>query len=467
MDNPVTVADCSIGQSSHSMAGFPNWPTIRPFSIIQFAVFVLLGSVIVGAQAPRRDVAPVKVGSGVVRGRVLSAVDKSPIRKARVGVSGGATERDPVYSDGEGRFEIGALPAGRYSVTAAKAGFATTTFGTTGFLDRPATVVVTDATVTDRIDLLMPRGAAIMGRVLDDLGDPVVGLNVTAGHIAKAGGRSRLVTALSVQTDDLGEYRLGGLAAGSYIVSVSSGPSASEGRFLFDGGVPAGSRVWARTYHPSTTSLAQAEPVSVEAGQEVPAVDFAMRPSAAPQLWLTASDAAGNAASGNFMVVSSSPFDTSNHSGSLQDGYASLGVEPGDWTLLVSGPRGIATTTFTASDDDVVVDLTLGKPARLSGTVVFEGAARPPLGEVVIECVIGGGVPVSMMRAESKMSGSGSFTITNLIGTRELRLRSGPPGWELTSLTLAGRSLLDGPVEFHAGEALTGAVAVMTQVDPP
>jgi hypothetical protein len=77
---------------------------------------------------PPRDAPPQRPATGTIRGRVVAEASGAPIRNARVSVTDDY-ERPPVLSDLHGRFAFPALPAGSFTVTAGKAGFAKTTFG--------------------------------------------------------------------------------------------------------------------------------------------------------------------------------------------------------------------------------------------------------------------------------------------------------------------------------------------------
>jgi hypothetical protein len=55
-----------------------------------------------------------------------------------------------------------------------------------------------------------------------------------------------------------------------------------------------------------------------------------------------------------------------------------------------------------------------------------------------------------------------TFTITDLIGTRELRIRSVPKGWVTKAILAGGRDLLDVPIEFKGDEQIAGVEIVLT-----
>ena len=74
--------------------------------------------------------------------------------------------------------------------------------------------------MVDGIEVRMPKGAAISGHIVDQFGDPVEAASVSARRTVRVAGRMDTVTQATTLTDDLGEYRLGGLPPGSFVVSA-------------------------------------------------------------------------------------------------------------------------------------------------------------------------------------------------------------------------------------------------------
>ena len=141
-----------------------------------------------------------------ISGRVLAADSETPLRRARIAVAAGSRRAAVVLSDNDGRFVVEIPGAGTvpFMVTVTKGGYVTASTK----IDRPdlrAPVVVR-----------LPRGAAISGVAVDPTGAPVAGMPVTA---ARAGGAEAGTPAqYSSTTNDLGEYRIAGLAKGRYDV---------------------------------------------------------------------------------------------------------------------------------------------------------------------------------------------------------------------------------------------------------
>jgi len=118
-----------------------------------------------------------------------------------------------VVSDRDGRFSLPA-PEGRHNVVATKTGFA-----------RGQATTVAGA---GPVEIRLRRGAAISGRIIDEFGDPVV-----AARVFIEAPRTSAVVA-TTGTDDRGEYRIGGLSAGTFSVAVLTAGSSIRGRILFE-----------------------------------------------------------------------------------------------------------------------------------------------------------------------------------------------------------------------------------------
>src|SRR5262249_9088852 len=121
----------------------------------------------------------------------------------------------------DGRYEITDLPAGRYIVRVARNGYLGFQYGQRRPLEQGKPLQVANKQVVDNIDFSLPRTSVIRGQITDELADPVAGVPVFAMRMAYFQGRRRLVPmggGPTTQTDDAGEYRISGLAPGTYFV---------------------------------------------------------------------------------------------------------------------------------------------------------------------------------------------------------------------------------------------------------
>ena len=148
-----------------------------------------------------------QTGAPAISGRVLAADSDTPLRRARISITAGSWRSEIGLTDNDGRFRVEVPAAGNarvpFSVTVEKGGF------------------VTVAIKVERADFQTPlivrplRGAAITGVVIDRSGGAAAaGTAVTANRIGAAD--TGTPTQYSTTTNDLGEYRLAGLARGRY-----------------------------------------------------------------------------------------------------------------------------------------------------------------------------------------------------------------------------------------------------------
>jgi len=265
----------------------------RPFApIVILAALVVTVAALLGQSQSARDALLPDPGTGSISGRVLSAETGDPLRNARITAlsSTGVTAR--VRTDRDGRFLISGLAAGRYRVTAAKAGYSETAFKRQQTIDGADDVDVAAGSGVSRLEIRMPRAAAISGRATDRAGEPIA-LAAVVAELAVPGRPPKLVKI--AETDDLGDYRIGGLPAGNMLVSVravldewiaipfnpgdrASGNFGWKSFFLDASGTPFegefNGAMSPRLYYPGGVPPDRAQPIVIGPGDEQSAIDF-------------------------------------------------------------------------------------------------------------------------------------------------------------------------------------------------
>jgi protocatechuate 3,4-dioxygenase beta subunit len=155
----------------------------------------------------RADAAAPRVG---LAGRITSAADSSPLRRAVIAIRVSGRIFSRTFSDSDGRYEIEAPGGVSCEVLVTKGGYVSAT------VPRPRT----ERSGASTLDISLARGAVLSGRVMDPLGNPVVSVRVRLQQaLAGAIGADVMTT-----TDDTGTFRIAGLSPGKYTIATAGRP---------------------------------------------------------------------------------------------------------------------------------------------------------------------------------------------------------------------------------------------------
>jgi hypothetical protein len=468
-----------------------------------FAVLTLVTLAAVSAQSrpgqqPARDTsareaAPAPTGS--LTGRVVAADTGRPIKRARVFVTAPELEEGrAAMTDDSGVFEIGELPAGRYSVTVGKAGFITLAYGQRRPLQGGTPLQLGDGQQLKGVDFRLPRGGVISGHVFDEDGDPMPGAMVRVLRYQYSQGDRRLVPAGVGQSDDRGEFRVWGLNPGDYYVNATArnfgGGRFGFGRGGFGGrGGPFGPAAggqdgedelgYAPTYFPGVASVAEARAISLDISQEVDNIDFGIQLVHTARISGTVSNPDGSpSSSGNVMVMPETAAGGRGQIGMAYGGriqwdgsFAVANVAPGRYTIRARGndtdPPMFAEQPISVNGGDVSGVVVILQPgATIGGTVAFQSsgiqtsAPNPADVRIVAPSFEQGSIgPNPTARADK----NGAFTLEGVpAGTHLLRANGVPRGWTLKSVTAGGQDVTDTPLSLRPGQKLTGVVLLFT-----
>src|SRR5687767_4541921 len=78
-----------------------------------------------GAVQQPRDGAPPATGTAAIRGRIVSATTGQPLHRVRITLNGPLANPPTTVTDTHGNYELTNIPAGSYTLSAARAGFLT------------------------------------------------------------------------------------------------------------------------------------------------------------------------------------------------------------------------------------------------------------------------------------------------------------------------------------------------------
>ena len=181
-----------------------------------------------------------KTGTGRIRGRVLATDVPARQSGARRCASRARDRGEDGADRRRGPLRVPRLPAGRFNAAGhrspASSACSTARRGRSSPASRSSWPT---SRALDNADISMPRGSVIAGRIVDEFGDPIPDVSVTAMRQTWQNGRRRLAPSPGrvAQTNDLGQFRIYGLPPGDYYVSATL-----RGRAGHDGGRDGGER---------------------------------------------------------------------------------------------------------------------------------------------------------------------------------------------------------------------------------
>lgn len=173
--------------------------------------------------------------AGTIAGRVLDASTGTPIAGAIVTLvvaqdaspapfllalsAGSAVERQA--TDAQGGFQFTRLPAARvYHALASKPGYIDGAYGRDERRPTPGRLVVPPGQTRSDAIVRLWKPPGISGTVLDEAGEPAIGVMVAAVRQGPHAGMPRFTVGPVTRTDDRGAYRLAPLTSGAYAVMV-------------------------------------------------------------------------------------------------------------------------------------------------------------------------------------------------------------------------------------------------------
>lgn len=160
-----------------------------------------------------------------IAGVVVDAVTGTPVARATVTLQPAQTgsQAHPALSNERGEFVFRDIPAGAYSMTAARNGYVHGGYGRRGPNGPEIPFVVDPAHPPEPVRMQLTPASAISGRIIDPQGSPYPYVQVQALKVAYRESVRTLDVVSIVSTNDLGEYRLWNLPPGQYVISAQAG----------------------------------------------------------------------------------------------------------------------------------------------------------------------------------------------------------------------------------------------------
>jgi uncharacterized protein (DUF2141 family) len=493
-------------------------------TVILVAALVTAGPLQAAGQV--RDggqVAP--TGTAQVVGRVTTADGAAtPLRRVAVTLTGDRLSAPLMaITDDGGAFAFTNLPAGRYSVTAAKAAYVPMAYGSKRAGGAGTPILVADAGRAV-VTVELPKGSVITGTVRDDFGRPVPGVIVSVQRMAmdyqtgervpqgvRFGSEGQVRANYlpnsfpgTAVTDDRGGYRIYGLPAGEYIVSAVARPRGSpsavtdirqttdadlqRARLLLRGvGAGAGTSTsvesavpvvsprvdYVPVYHPAAIMPGDAATIVLSQAEERAGIDVMLRFVSTAAVTGTVTGPDGLPVAG-LQVSVIDPLSTSGAvfrttRSDSDGGYVIGGIPPGRFEVQAGGSASghSGRVEVMVAGRDVFAPITLEPPVRVSGRIVFDGeSVAPSLTAVRLwmtrrPLFLLGGTGFGQGAAD------GRFAFSVAAGSYRLRINGRPPaGWTLRSAMLNGADVSDIAFEVKAREDIEGMIVTLTDRAP-
>jgi hypothetical protein len=410
------------------------------------------------AQPPATE--QVKSRPATLEGIVVDALTGSPVEGVEILARG--PERLQARTGSDGRFVFNAVPAGKYRVFPQKSGYAL------GFSRQ---VTAAPGEHITGIALKAPPEGVISGVVLNSSKQPVASAPVIAYRQMYRARRFEYVTRASALTNDLGEFRLGNLEPGKYVVSVAPvtpGPSRKKIARKQNGGDAPSLPREVPLFYPNAFDIDGAAPVYVSAGEKRDGVDFLMRK--VPTYCVSAIlQGAGTDDKSILAVVAQIGLGWNKMVGAGEipaSEFEFCGLTPGSYALWLTrknsygGADQFSGTPFSISKRDVDLGpLSLQSGSAVSGRVSFTEADRDATMPKHVTLSLSAVNRISFMgeKGSAQSHPDGSFRFDNVFADEYwFEAWTSAAGYYVQSATCAGRDALSAPI--RAGECDLGVV---------
>jgi len=464
----------------------------------------VLGSAALAWQARPTALPQTPSGTGVISGTLTGGDAGQPVRKATVRLTSASPRINlTTTTDGDGRFAFTNVPAGEFTLSAARAGYLETVLGARrpGAGSPGTRVRLSAGQKLENVSWTLARAGVIAGIVFDEFGDPAFNVPVRAMRFIYTNGFPQLSNAGSGTTDDRGMYRVAGLMPGEYLVSAVPRDTvttlATQAEAIRDrmAQIQAAARAagteanviapppppsplgYVAIYHPGSPSGALAQRVAVGPSQEVHGIDIRLAlvqtvtvagritsSEAMPQTRLQLIDASMPMSLVGIWFRDARPDGT----------FAFPGVVPGSYILkgfgTPGGQPGMAGGEMWGRVDVTVtetspVTLEMRRGVVVAGSMRLEGlpASFVPTRARVSLMPVSSATDWEMAPFRMTPTAAGQFTTRNVLpGMYRVTVTGLPEGWTLATATFGDRDAADHHLRIDGRDDVTNGRLTFT-----
>jgi hypothetical protein len=328
-----------------------------------------------------------------IEGQVVNALTGEPLAKARVKLRE-IRQGGHVYSistDSGGAFVLRSVTAATYYLSAEHNGYLVGLYGSRRVVGAGTPLALKPGQeMRELVIRLTPQGV-IMGRILDEDGEPVARVEIHVMQFNYVAGRRQLGNVNSASTNDLGEYRIFALQPGRYYLNATylAGPDAANGDLK-------GEEAYAPTYYPGTYDPASAGALEIAGGTQLRGIDMMLARTRTVRVRGRVSGAV-SPGPGRYIGVSlahnNSPDQDVVRNGTTvfdpQGNFELRGVTPGSYIITAQaideGRRFRAQMPMEVGNSNIDnVSLALAPGVDLTGQITVEGTANVRLAGLMV-----------------------------------------------------------------------------------
>ena len=414
-----------------------------------------------------RDRRLMSTSQSALHGRVIDGVTGVPVPRAKLMVRGARAEVvDAVVTGADGNFSVTNLPAGGYTIFVEKPTYLLGRFPvrSKSLRQMQREITLGDGQVIKDLTLSIYRGGAITGRVLNREGDAVDRVEVRVLKASQAPDASLAPVGVT-QTNDIGEFRVGRLDPGSYLVLAMSRTAGGESA---RGPVPATQAL--PTYYPGALDPAFAQVVTVDAAQASSGIDIMLvEGTQAVVNGRVVREDGGSLGRVGFISTRRSAGNQHASSEVLStrlnaDGSFRLVLTPGEYVLdarvadalsnsgSVTEYLGrISVSLGEGGTEDVIIPV--GPGGSVAGEIVFPSGARPPHPAGARLQILASGTGGCRSGAVT-IASNWTFRITGLAGDCVAQHARITGAWTTKSIVAGGQNLVGQTLTFAPGTHL-------------
>lgn len=446
-----------------------------------FIIAVLFGATIVIAQAQSAtsEQGSAQAPTASISGRVTISGKGAPgvvVNLRSMRFTGRRTGSIKARTDEDGRFRFDALADGEYRLFPLAPALVHANFGLFGQSEMPVNIL--NGEEVEGINFALVRGGVITGRVTDTDGRAIVAKYVRLSVVDASGKMTGDYgfQGPGYQTDDRGVYRIYGLPAGRYLVSLGVEKDALTLDYSYDYGY------YTRTFHPNVTDESKAKTIELSEGSEATGVDITL---GRPLPTYSASGRIVDAESGKpvagiiygYGALSPQSRELSSVNYGERSTYRGEfrieGLAPGRFAIITDpdgkGERYSDPLMFDITDNDVSgLEVKLRRGATIKGVVVIEGTSD----EAILSQLSGLSIATNTNSPEelrgsrsslTNIAADGSFMVTGLRPGKVSLYPTGNNYQKGFSLLRVERDGVEQPegIEIESAEQITGVRVVI------